>query len=232
MLHNVTLLNRTINVIPPLRIHSHPLALLPLLRTPPSRQDTLPLLRQIQELAKGRPRVFAGVDPDVLAPILTLVFDAHAETVDQLREGLFLGQLVEIIVLVEPEDAVGGVEAGVVRSRGGGCRGGLGLAGTDELVGFPVCFLAVAGAVECCWAFGTVLELLVCLALEHMACVALTDGFRRCCHFEMKQWLHSGFFRVIGCEIVVIQQMFLSELVGDVSAHMRQTQVNWRESWR
>ena len=190
MLHNVTLLNRTIDITPTIHIHSHPLTLHPLLDTPPSRQDPLPPLRQIQELVKRRPRIYTGIDPDAVAPIFALVFDAHTETVDQLCESFFLGEHVQVIVLVEPEDVVDGVETGVVSSCGsrrGGRRGVLGLAGTDELVSFPVCFLAFAGAVECCWAFGAVFELLFCLALEHMACVALTHGFSWCCHFEMKQ---------------------------------------------
>ena len=190
MLHNVTLLNRTIDITPPIHIHSHPLTLLPLLDTPPSWQYSLPPLRQIHELAKRSPRIFTGIDSDVVAPIRVLVFDAHPETVDQLYEGFFLGERVQITGFVEPEDVVDGVEAGVVSSCGsrrGGCGGVLGLAGTEALVGFPVCFLAFAGAVEYFWAFGAVFELLFCLALEHMACVALTHGFNWCCHFEMKQ---------------------------------------------
>ena len=75
------------------------------------------------------------------------------------------------------------MEAGIVRAgaRGRGAirwRGKFWLAGTDWLVRFPICFLAFAGAVERCWAFRTVLELLIHLALTDVAGVAAANGFR------------------------------------------------------
>ncbi len=125
MLHDVTLLNRTIDIVPALRIHSHPLTLPPLLGVPPRRQDPLPPLRQIQERPERRPRILARVYADVVAPIGIFVLDTHAETVDQLREGLSLGELVQIVVLAEAEEGVDGVEARIVRvnARGPGAVG-------------------------------------------------------------------------------------------------------------
>ena len=180
MLNDILFFHRGVQIAPFRGTHC-PLLALPSLRIrPPARQQSLPRLRQVQELLKIRQRVVAIVEPAGIAGEAVVVLDAQAIAVDELAESVFLGKLVEVIVCA---DALEEIADDFRHSIEVGCGFGVVLhiallrRGTERLVDFPIGLLAFAAAVPRVQTFGTAFERRFCLTT-----VALATGLLSAIH--------------------------------------------------
>lgn len=89
-----------------------------------------------------------------LATKAIIVFDAHAVRIDELIEGVFLGEQTQVSVVRESWEEF---SCNGSSGRRWGCVAGVGGIGTDLLVGFPIGLLAFTRAVGSASTSGTAL---------------------------------------------------------------------------
>lgn len=120
----------------------------PLLRTPPRREHAR-RFGLVKVRIKVRSRVLLLVDPPLLAHERILILDAQPVGIDDVGKSLGFGLVVEEALLLDSFQCVGGGAAALATLRRGGAAA--------LLVGRPVGFLAVSGAVAAVLAFGAAL---------------------------------------------------------------------------